>query len=335
MGFLRYWRDVLVMAFRHSLDITQTLLFVGLLLAGIASLCLPALRPMITGISSWQAAALLLGAIVIARLIMAPYWLHASQAAEINRLHGLQSPLPLPSTTIQAPGRIEILSAPGAPYERSDIVGDRPKSTVAIGLRNAGGAPLTNIRVSIEKIAPALVHVRADSIGLEDRGFSLRSDESERVVDVAVYWPHLKKWRFLEPEAGMFAQATRFVEADVPRKIIIRVTSAEGSKAAMFDLSLDATETLRLRFVIAELLRPDSRIAESKAAVMENPEDVARAALIDSLLGPDIVQRHINALAPDFPTLRPFVRIRRYGWTVEKAMLTPVKVRGPYKMKKR
>jgi hypothetical protein len=92
MGLWGYWRAVLHMAWRHSLDHTQYVLFGLLLLTGAVSWALPGV-PMIVNflglsfdVSGWQAASVTFGSIIIIRLFMAPFWLYKVQAEKADDL---------------------------------------------------------------------------------------------------------------------------------------------------------------------------------------------------------------------------------------------------------
>src|SRR5579862_630334 len=82
MGFFRYYRRVLRVAFTHSLDIAQAAIFVSVILIGAAAYLLPLfgmpidLRRWIEALTGWQVAAGVFGTIVAVRLVLAPYWIH-------------------------------------------------------------------------------------------------------------------------------------------------------------------------------------------------------------------------------------------------------------------
>ena len=71
MGYLCL---VLRVAFRHSLDIAQTIIFLLLIGLGAVAHFYPAVNSMID-VSGWAVAAIVLGGIVLIRLLMAPYWI--------------------------------------------------------------------------------------------------------------------------------------------------------------------------------------------------------------------------------------------------------------------
>jgi len=88
--FIAYYGLVVRTAFRHSLDHTQTVLFVLFVLAGAATSLVrwfsPKAAAMIPDVSNWEIAAGVLGAIVLARLMLAPYWIWQEQDREIKSL---------------------------------------------------------------------------------------------------------------------------------------------------------------------------------------------------------------------------------------------------------
>jgi hypothetical protein len=84
MAFFRYWRDVLWMAARHSLDHTQTVLFVAFLVVGGVAAFVPAVRPMMNDVSGWAFATGAMGCIIVVRLLFAPYWLDKEKTAALR-----------------------------------------------------------------------------------------------------------------------------------------------------------------------------------------------------------------------------------------------------------
>lgn len=89
MGLPKYYWLVVRTAFRHSLDLTQYVLFVAFIALGAVALAAPASWQMtawLQGINEWKVAASVLGAIFAVRLILAPYWLHREKQEEIKRL---------------------------------------------------------------------------------------------------------------------------------------------------------------------------------------------------------------------------------------------------------
>jgi hypothetical protein len=83
MGPFQYYRRLLGGAWRHSPDITQAILFFAFIIFGFIAWLIPAVAPMMPDVSGWQAATGVLVAIIIARLLLAPYWLYKEQAAEL------------------------------------------------------------------------------------------------------------------------------------------------------------------------------------------------------------------------------------------------------------
>lgn len=85
MGFIKFYWMVFREAFRHSLDLTQAVLFVVLGFAGLivsrnsgAKMIVEALD-----LGGWKIAALVFGSIVAIRLILSPYWLYKAAQARI------------------------------------------------------------------------------------------------------------------------------------------------------------------------------------------------------------------------------------------------------------
>jgi hypothetical protein len=79
VGPLRFYRHVLWLAFRHSLDRASLAAFVALLVISPAAALWPPLREML-GLTDWQIAAGSFGLIIVLRLIMAPYWAYREAA---------------------------------------------------------------------------------------------------------------------------------------------------------------------------------------------------------------------------------------------------------------
>jgi hypothetical protein len=79
--FLKFYWAVLVAAFTHSIEWAHVAIFILLIAIGTASTFLPGLRLPYLGwkvtpdhLHGWEAAAIVLGAIVGIRLILAPFW---------------------------------------------------------------------------------------------------------------------------------------------------------------------------------------------------------------------------------------------------------------------
>jgi hypothetical protein len=73
MGFVRYAIQLLRLAVSKSLDLSQTVLFLLFVSAGIVASAMPGLLPNLT---TWKTAAWVVSAIVALRLVLAPYWMH-------------------------------------------------------------------------------------------------------------------------------------------------------------------------------------------------------------------------------------------------------------------
>jgi hypothetical protein len=83
--FFRFYWLVFREAFRHSLDIAQSVIFFVVILSGLVAARNPSLKPMIDrfDLGGWQIAVIVLGAIVLIRLVFAPYWLWRAVNARI------------------------------------------------------------------------------------------------------------------------------------------------------------------------------------------------------------------------------------------------------------
>jgi len=85
MGFIRFYWMVFREAFRHSLDITQAVLFVVIGFSGLVVSRNPGAKMIVDGLDlgGWKIAALVFGSIVAIRLMLAPYWVWKTAQARI------------------------------------------------------------------------------------------------------------------------------------------------------------------------------------------------------------------------------------------------------------
>jgi len=83
VGALSYYRDVVRLAFSHSIERAHALIFLAILAAGIAAYLVPGLHLNMEGP---EITAVALGTIVALRLVMAPYWLHQEQEKRIPKI---------------------------------------------------------------------------------------------------------------------------------------------------------------------------------------------------------------------------------------------------------
>jgi hypothetical protein len=78
MDFLQYYGRVFRTAFMHSFDIAQAVIFSLVIVVGAAAWLFPKLNVILTdwatALTGWQIAAVTLGGIVLARLVLAFYW---------------------------------------------------------------------------------------------------------------------------------------------------------------------------------------------------------------------------------------------------------------------
>ena len=107
MEFLEYCWRAIVLAFSHSISISQAIIFVLIIIFGFAGLRLP------PDISGWQIAAGIFGAVILVRLLLAPYWIW--QEEHVARLKAEQS---LPATK----DRSKIISGLKAFYSRGATI---------------------------------------------------------------------------------------------------------------------------------------------------------------------------------------------------------------------
>jgi hypothetical protein len=146
--------------------------------------------------------------------------------------------------------KIEICFAPGAPYELSEIIHGRVKSTVRIGIRNSGDSPLSNCKVYIESVSPPSAHVGLFPALLDGSSFVLRHDDPEKLIDIAFYWNHLKQYRFSTPVGGFISsKSLNYMNETEQRDFVIKFVATECQKSAMFKILVDETKTLRLKYI--------------------------------------------------------------------------------------
>jgi hypothetical protein len=140
---------------------------------------------------------------------------------------------------------LEIYFRQGQPYEVIEILHGHVLSTVRIGLKSR--IPISNCKIYIEKIAPEPPLYGSLPILLDGGGFVVRSDDPEKLVDIATQWDHHgSKFRFNSPITGMFAETLGFIDDDIPRTIEIKIISTELQKTALFKIWTDNTKKLHL-----------------------------------------------------------------------------------------
>jgi hypothetical protein len=142
--------------------------------------------------------------------------------------------------------KLDVIFDPSPPYETSEITNGRVLSTVRIGLK-VSGKPLSNCRVFVEKIAPEPPIAGGLPILLEGGGFVLRTDDPEKLVDLASHWNHVNKFRFSAPMGGaFFAEELGYIDDDVERVIEIKINATELQKTFLFKIWTDETKKLHL-----------------------------------------------------------------------------------------
>jgi len=145
--------------------------------------------------------------------------------------------------------KIEVCFQSGAPYETSDIQAQRVLSTVKIGIKNSGGGAIANCVVFIDKIAPEPSPFFGGlPMILEGGGFAVRHDDPEKLINIAGYWDHAGKYRFYAPH-GAFAESYNYIDANISRKIVIRIEATGCSKRSLFDIWVDQSKMIRLKYI--------------------------------------------------------------------------------------
>ena len=150
---------------------------------------------------------------------------------------------------VHAP-KIEICFRPCAPYEISEIINGRVKSTVRIGIRNSGGSPISNCKIYIESVSPPPIHVGLFPALLDGGSFVLRHDDPEKLIDIAYHFDHVNKYRFSTPLGGYIgAETLNYMSESEQRKFVIKFVATECQKSAMFKILVDETKKLRLQYI--------------------------------------------------------------------------------------
>jgi len=84
MTLLGFYRQVILMALRHVVDRAQGVVFILLLLTGVATALLPqTLQPFMPDMTRWEPAGYALVAVVAIRLALAPYWIWKEQSGHL------------------------------------------------------------------------------------------------------------------------------------------------------------------------------------------------------------------------------------------------------------
>lgn len=162
------------------------------------------------------------------------------------------------STKIAAPTTqpdpvIEFSTGPNAPYhdvERTE--GGQSRSVVRIGVRNTGGKTLSNCQIYVDRVDPPSPHPRNGPYLLNTGKFQLRSDDPERLVDVAVRWNYRDAFKFdVPPPSGSFAGATSPYDmaGGGPRTFVVSAIATECRRKARFQIVTDESSVLHLTFL--------------------------------------------------------------------------------------
>lgn len=147
------------------------------------------------------------------------------------------------------PGKVEIAFRKTAPYEETTVSHHHVLSTVRIGLTNPGGTALSNCKVYIEAISPEPAILGGLPILLEGGGFTLRHDDSEKLIDIATHFDHVDKFQFNAPANGTFAETLNFIDDQPSRTILVKIEATGHQRSASFRLSTDAAKALHMEFL--------------------------------------------------------------------------------------
>lgn len=155
-----------------------------------------------------------------------------------------------PAPVLSAEPKIEVSTAPNAPYHITELQQGHVLSTVRIGVRNAGGKTLSNCKVYVEQINPAPDIPGADRKLLGHGPFRLRYDDPEELVDIAAHWDHIDKFRFSTPLPTGAFPGDPFDLKDVgERTFVVKVVATECERSAQFLVRTDEAKRLHLSFL--------------------------------------------------------------------------------------
>lgn len=167
-------------------------------------------------------------------------WIRASSVPEVDQATDRRA--------VFAP-KIEIVTEASAPYQVDEILSDHVRSTVKVGVRNAGGKTLSNCKVYIEDISPPTNSPGGPTLLLDGSGFQLRYDDPEKLVDVAAHWDNHDKFKFSTPLGGGFFDTTQLMDEKTRRAFSIRVTATQCNRSARFEIWVDESKRLHLAFL--------------------------------------------------------------------------------------
>ncbi|WP_063889130.1 hypothetical protein [Burkholderia ubonensis] len=145
--------------------------------------------------------------------------------------------------------QIELHTEESQPYHELTHESGHLLSTVRVGIKNAGAKTLSNCRVYVEKVSPPASLLDQGALLLENAVFNLRTDDPERLVDVAAHWEHMNQFRFSAPMAASFFEAMQCMDDGTKRTFMLRVTARECERSAMFEIWADESRRLHLKFL--------------------------------------------------------------------------------------
>jgi hypothetical protein len=165
MGYIRYVCRVLRMAWAESLDQAQAVLFLFVIVLGAAFAEFPtsaSLKSMIDKLLTWEGAVWILGAVVLARVAVAPYRIWQADQQKIRSLEGAVAAF------ASAAPEIFFDHTDPACFRREIRRGsDLPVGWYSVGIRNlSGGTTLDEVTVVADDVpyARALhdaIHLRS------------------------------------------------------------------------------------------------------------------------------------------------------------------------------
>src|SRR5579872_2396276 len=87
MGFWQYYGLVFLTAGRHSLDLAEAFLFAALIGVCVLVFTVPSVSVWL-GVNGWQAAAIIIGAIIVIRVASSPFWIFSDLKQQVVAFKG-------------------------------------------------------------------------------------------------------------------------------------------------------------------------------------------------------------------------------------------------------
>jgi hypothetical protein len=159
MGYLRFCWLVVRQAWSEALDQAQAVLFLCIILAGVAVTDIHHGQDFLDLLLSWKGAAFVLGSVVVARILAAPYYLWKQQKERAEALAKIIDEA--------APLRL-VFDHMDAMFVRKDNVGGEIGTEYWIGVHNTSAIRSVNdVKITVDKNALILFVLRERTRGRE------------------------------------------------------------------------------------------------------------------------------------------------------------------------